>query len=122
MEKSLIYIVFTCFFVFNSWGQEKDAMFSSKNSVEEDASPKLSRFLQNIEIDKDYDFSFDRNFLSPRKISLRKMLNTRYYNSIQHSKEVQFMETLYPNSRYPNGILIDGNRSLLIKPFPEVTP
>jgi len=120
MKKSLVYIVFTCFFVFSSWGQEKDAMLSSQNTVEEDSTPKLSRFLQNIELEKDYAFSFDRDFLKPKDVSLRKMLQTRYYNSIQHSKEIKFTESLHPNINYPSGILIGGNRGLVIKPFPEV--
>lgn len=122
MKKSFLYIVFMCFFVFSSWGQEKDAMLSSQNAMEESSAPKLSRFLQNIEFEKDYDFNFDRDFLKPKGISLRKLLYTPSFSTMQYSKDIKFMESLYPNSRYPSGILMEGSNRLIIKPFPEANP
>ncbi|MDT0295126.1 hypothetical protein ACFQ3R_04765 [Mesonia ostreae] len=122
MKKSLLYIVFMCFFVFHSWGQEKNVLLDSQKTVKEDATPKLSRFLQNIELEKDYDFNFDRNFLNPKGISFRKFFRSSSFTTMQYSKDIKYMETLYPNSKYPSGILMEGSNRLTIKSFPEVDP
>lgn len=120
MKKSLLYIVFTCLFAFSSWGQEKNKMLSSQDTVEQDATPKLSRFLQNIHSEKDYAFSFDRDFLKPKGMSLRRMLKINQYSNLQSSKENIYSETFYPNINYPSGILINQKTNYFIKSFPEV--
>jgi len=120
MKKLGFYILFIFLFSVISWGQEKDHTIGLHSKPVEDSTQKLSRFLENIELKQDYSFTFDRDFLKPKEISLRKMLQIRYYNSINYLEENSLNETLYPNLNYPSGILINNSSNLLIKPFPQV--
>jgi|GEM_PF-7010787 len=120
MKNLLFYILFIGLFSINSWGQEKSHNVDLNQSTERDSTPRLSRFLQNIDIAQDHSFTFNRDFLKPKEVSLKKMLQTRYYNSINYLKEASLNETLYPNLNYPSGILIDNNAQFLIHHFPKV--
>ena len=120
MKNLLFYILFIGLFSINSWGQKKSHNVDLNQSTERDSTPRLSRFLQNIDIAQDHSFTFNRDFLKPKEVSLKKMLQTRYHNSINYLKEASLNETLYPNLNYPSGILIDNNAQFLIHHFPKV--
>ncbi|PZW40563.1 hypothetical protein LX95_01627 [Mesonia algae] len=120
MKNLLFYILSIGLFSINSWGQEKSHSVDLNQNTERDSTPRLSRFLQNIDIAQDHSFTFNRDFLKPKEVSLKKMLQTRYYNSINYLKEASLNETLYPNLNYPSGILIENTTQFLIRPFPQV--